>query len=221
MSRFLVLFLLFFPIFSYSQMASIELVDKPVPQPVSKEEGVLKWNAQQTGYRELTEGSKEFLYWLNFCRSNPERFWDSVIVPVLKAFPNLKGPESESLYKDLVSAGPLPMFALNTTLIKTAQAHAADITAKSAQPGHNSTDGIDFGTRMKRAGIKYCAGENIAITSRQGTLLSVLLLYLDIGLPDKGHRKSLLNPALKETGIGSMPYGKDQFFFVQDLSCAQ
>jgi hypothetical protein len=220
MLRVLLLLLISFPSFSYSQMASIELISKPVPQPVVREESVTKWNAQQPGYQGLSEGSKEFLYWVNFCRSNPERFWDSVIRPVLKAFPNLKGPESESLYKDLLSNGSLPMFTLNTTLTRTAQAHATDITSKSARPGHNSTDGTDFGTRMKRAGIRACANENIAITS-QSTLLSVLLLYLDIGLPDKGHRKSLLNASLKETGIGSASYGKDQFFFVQDLSCAQ
>jgi hypothetical protein len=220
MLRVLLLLLISFPSFSYSQMASIELISKPVPQPVVREESVTKWNTQQPGYQGLSEGSKEFLYWVNFCRSNPERFWDSVIRPVLKAFPNLKGPESESLYKDLLSNGPLPMFTLNTTLTRTAQSHATDITSKSARPGHNSTDGTDFGTRMKRAGIRSCANENIAITS-QSTLLSVLLLYLDIGLPDKGHRKSLLNASLKETGIGSAPYGKDQFFFVQDLSCSQ
>jgi hypothetical protein len=220
MFRVLLLLLFSFPFLSYSQMASIELISKTVPQPVSLEKPVTKWNTQQPGYQGLSEGSKEFLYWVNFCRSNPVRFWDSVIQPVLKAFPNLRGPESESLYKDLMANGPLPMFVLNTTLTRLAQAHAADITSKSARPSHTSTDGTDFGTRIKRAGIKFCANENIAITG-QSTLLSVLLLYLDIGLPDKGHRKSLLNPLLKESGIGSAPYGKDQLFFVQDLSCAQ
>jgi hypothetical protein len=220
MFRVFVFLLLSFPLLSRSQMASIELISKDVPEPLTREENVVKWNAQQPGYQGLNDRSKEFLYWVNFCRSNPERFWDSVIRPVLKAFPNLKGPESESLYKDLLNQGPLPMFALNTSLIRTAQSHATDITSKSARPSHTGTDGTDFGTRIKRAGIRSCASENIAITS-QSTLLSVLLLYLDIGLPDKGHRKSLLNPSHKETGIGSAPYGKDQFFFVQDLSCSQ
>ena len=75
---------------------------------------------------------------------------------------------------------------------------------------------------MNRAGIKYCANENISISS-QSILLSVLLLYLDIGLPNLGHRKALLNPSLVETGIGSASYGKEmgQFFLVQDLACLQ
>ncbi len=220
MFRLLSLLLLFVPFVSFAQMASVLLEVKPTPQPVTREANIVKWNTEQPGYQGLSEESKTFLYWVNFGRSNPERFWDSVVIPVLQAFPRLKGPESESLYKDMKAAGPLSMFSLNASLIKTAQAHATDIGGKSAQPGHTSTDGTDFGTRMKKAGIRACASENIAISS-QSTLLAVLLLYLDIGLPDKGHRKSLLNPNHKETGIGSAPYGKDQSFFVQDLSCAQ
>ena len=79
---------------------------------------------------------------------------------------------------------------------------------------------MDFGTRMKQAGIKYCANENISLSS-QSVLLSVLLLYLDIGLPGLGHRKALLDPSLREIGVGSALYGKDQYFLVQDLACSQ
>lgn len=216
----LLLFLFLIPFTGTSQMASIELESKPVPVPSTRESSVVKWNAEQPGYAGLSQESKDFFYWVNYCRSSPEKFWDSVVQPVLKAFPALKGPDSESLYKDLLKAGPLSMFKLNSSLVNTAQAHALDQARKSRQLGHNSSDGTSFGIRMKNAGIKRCANENIALAS-QGTILAVLLLYLDIGVQDKGHRKSLLDPNLKENGIGSAPYGKDQVFFVQDLSCAQ
>jgi uncharacterized protein YkwD len=73
---------------------------------------------------------------------------------------------------------------------------------------------------MKRAGIHTCASENISI-GYQEVLMSVVLLYLDIGLPEMGHRKTLLNPTLTEIGIGCTNYGKDQVFIVEDFACTQ
>lgn len=209
-----------FPLFSFGQMASIELDAKRLPEPVIRDTAVDQWNQSQYNFKDLSAKAQDFLYWINLCRNNPSRFWDSVMAPAILCFPQLNGQEAKSLRADLVRSGRLPMFSINRDLAQTAQFHALDIGSKSARPSHTSTDGTDFGARMKRAGIKHCANENIAISS-QSTLLAVLLLYLDIGLPEQGHRKSLLNPMLVETGIGASKYGKDQYFFVQDLSCAQ
>lgn len=203
-----------------AQMASVELVVKPTPEPRTRNIAVDEWNKAQQGFQELSKESKEFLYWVNYCRSNPKQYWDSVFLPVANAFPPLSGPDSKTLYQDLMKTGPLPMFSLNGALIATAQAHARDIGLGGKPASHNSSNGTNFGTRMKNAGIRACASENIAISS-QSVLVAVLLLYLDIGLAEKGHRKSLLNPSHRETGIGSAPYGKGQTFLVQDLSCAQ
>ncbi len=199
----------------------IELQERKVPEPINRNLAVDTWNLSQKGYQQLPEESKQLLYWTNFCRNNPIKFWDSVIMPVLTTFPTLKGKESESLQKELYAKGNLPMFVLNEKLVTIAQAHAEDIGRKKANPSHNSTNGTDFGTRLKRSGIKYCGSENISVSS-QSVLLSVILLYLDIRLPDMGHRKALMDPKLVEIGVGSAPYGKDgSYFLVQDFSCAQ
>jgi uncharacterized protein YkwD len=100
------------------------------------------------------------------------------------------GQEAASLKADLKKVRkPFPMLALNDSLIKTAQYHASDIATKNAALSHTSTNGTDFGSRMKKAGIKYCASENISITS-QSILIAAASLYLDIGLPSQGHRKT-------------------------------
>jgi uncharacterized protein YkwD len=52
-------------------------------------------------------------------------------------------------------------------------------------------------------------------------LLSIAMLYLDFGLEDLGHRKTLLNPEYISIGIGAIQYGKDELFFVQDFACDQ
>lgn len=212
--------LLALPFISFSQLSLVELEDKPVPEPLSTEEVILRWNKSQVNYQKLPAESKEMLYWTNFCRANPRKFWDTVVVPVLAAFPDLDKSEARSLKTDLFATGPLPLFTLNSSLIETAQLHASDIGGHHGPLGHTSTDGTDFGTRMKRINIKRCAAENIAMSSHS-TLLAVVLLYLDIGLPEKGHRKALLDPNLREIGIGSAKYGQGQYFLVQDMACAQ
>lgn len=221
MIRLSLFLLLAFPLISFSQLSIVELDSKKVPEPITRDTVVDAWNLLQPGYEKLSKQAKELLYWTNYCRNNPQKFWDSVALPVINTFPKeLNKQEAKSLRLDLIRMGQLPMFKLNPILTKTAQAHAIDIAGKTALPNHNSTNGTDFGTRMKQAGIKYCANQNIALSS-QGVLLSVMLLYLDIGLPNLGHRKTLLDANLREIGVGAAFYGVDQYFLVQDFACLQ
>lgn len=216
-----ILFLFFLlPFISFSQMASIELEDKAVPTPMTRDMDVERFNQSQLKYYQLSADAKEFYYWVNYSRRNPKGFWDSVAKPIIDAFPTLNVAEARSLKVDLYKANGLSMFSLNDTLIRLARLHANDISVNKARPSHTSTNGTDFGSRMNKAGIYNCAGENISI-SGQGVLMAVLLLYLDINLPDLGHRKTLLDPLLVETGIGIAKYGKEHLFIVQDFACLQ
>jgi hypothetical protein len=220
MRSFLTLAFLCFHFLSFSQISVIELEEKRVPEPITRDSVVDQWNQSQPGYQKLPNEAKQLLYWTNYARNNPVKFWDSAIAPALATFKPLNTPEAVSLKKDFLRVGKLPMFVLNETLVGTAQSHASDIGGKKAPLSHTSTNGADFGTRIKKAGIRYCANENISLSS-QSILLSLILLYLDIRLPDMGHRKTLLDMNLKEIGIGSSRYGSDQYFLVQDFACAQ
>lgn len=220
MRKTLVFALLIIPLLSFSQLSVVELEAKRVPEPLTRDAEVEQWNLSQPGYPLLPKEAKDLLYWTNYSRKNPKQFWDSAVVPILTLFPSLNKAEARSLDLTLGRIGSLPMFTLNAQLVKTAQAHAADIAGKNVRPSHTSTNGTDFGTRMKLAGIRRCANENISLSS-QSILLSVVLLYLDIGLPELGHRKTLLDGNLREIGVGSALYGKDQWFLVQDFACQQ
>lgn len=220
MQRLLLLFFLLIPAFAFSQLTEIELEVRKIPEHTRKDSAVESWNRAQPAYEKLSAQAKEMLYWTNLCRNNPRRFWDSAIVPLLKLFPKLNKTEAKSLELDLKAAGALPMFRLNEILVRTAQSHADDIAGKRIRPSHNSSDGTEFGTRMQAAGIRKCANENIALSS-QGVLLSVVLLYLDIDNASMGHRRALLDPDLREIGIGAALYGQDQYFLVQDFACSQ
>ncbi len=221
MKHIAILVLLLLPFTTFSQIKSLVLEDKPIPKPNQIDSTVLSWDEAQPGFTTMNKTSKDFFYWVNYSHTNPKRFWDSVVQPIIIAFPSLQSSYSESLKQDLYNQPKLPLFKLNAILLKTSQAHATDIGVKEGKPGHTSTNGTTFTQRVEAAGVRNCAGENVSL-GNVDPVLSLVLLYIDYGLPNLGHRKSLLNPNYTETGIGSSLYGNTgSQFIVQDFSCAQ
>lgn len=193
-------------------------VGAKVPSPKIKIEAIEKFNSQQINYAELTQHEQEVYYYTNVARNNPAYFWDSVINPILIAFPQLKGKNANSLKSDLQRVSQLPMFTLQSKLNATAKFHSNDMAnAKGEYFSHNSTNGKSFVDRMKEAGINAYIAENISM-GQQAIILSVVLLYLDIGVPDLGHRKTLLDAKYTQVGLGVSYKTNEQFYIVQDFS---
>jgi hypothetical protein len=191
-----------------------------IPYPKVTDKLVSDWNSQQKDFAKLSNQEQEFYYWVNYSRLNPRLFFDSVVVPVSEVYPQLKGSNYQSLYNDVNRISSLPLLNLNDGLIKMAKAHALDIVSHDAKPSHNSTDGQTFSDRFKQKNFKYCGGENISFGGGEPIFLLVLL-YLDINVPELGHRKALLNPNYTETGIGVANYSNGNIFLVEDFSCRQ
>jgi len=198
----------------------VTLEQRTINWNIQKDTSVVSWNSSFKGYETLTTQEKDIFYWTNYSRKNAVKFWDSVVMPLISIYPQLSGKYAASLKADLFKAGSLPMFALNVTLNQTAKAHAFDIGEKSVTVSHTSTNGTPFSKRLQDAGIKYCGSENMSLGTGD-VIISLALLYLDIGLENLGHRKTLLNPSYAEIGIGATTYGGNQTFFVQDFSCKQ
>jgi hypothetical protein len=201
-----------------AQLSEVELEIKPVPTPVSRDKAILEWNRSFPAFASMNTREQECLYWVNLARKNPQYFCDSVLNPILQAFPALRGRESAALKKDLIAAGSLAMFSPHSLLNKTARTHATDISRKKSPISHSSTNGTSFADRMRLSGINTCAGENISL-GNQGVLLSVVLLYLDMNLTPAAHRQTLLNKQYTQIGLGCVEYDTDNFFLVQDFSC--
>jgi hypothetical protein len=198
------------------------LTDTKIPEPEKTDEQVLEWNKSQLVGKNNSPQEQEFLYWVNYSRKNPSEFYENAIKGIIKIYPQLKGKNLESLETDLKNSASLPMFTLNDNLNLMAQSHSRDITSNNASPSHVSTNGDGFTERFKEAGLKNCGGENISFTGGDGNaLLMLVLLYLDINVPDLGHRKALLNPLFTETGIGISTYKNGNTFLVEDFSCSQ
>lgn len=201
-----------------AQLSEVELEVRSVPTPTTRDAAILDWNRSFPAFSAMNAREQECLYWVNLTRKNPTFFCDSILTPILAAFPPLRGKEAAALKKDLLAAGSLPLFSPNALLNASARAHAKDISSKKVPISHTSTNGNSFADRMRLAEINTCAGENISL-GNQGVLLSVVLLYLDMGLTPAAHRQTLLSKQYVHIGLGCVDYGNDNFFLVQDFSC--
>lgn len=89
--------------------------------------------------------------------------------------------------------GPL---TLNSKLTLAAQRHTDDMVARHFF-SHTNPDGVDFATRISRAGYTWStAGENIA--QGQQTPADVM----DAWMHSPGHRANILNCSFKDIGVG-------------------
>lgn len=209
------------PLISIGQhMGSTTLELKTLPIHTMSDVALLNNINGYTESAALNATQKEWFYWTNYSRSDPRRFWDSIIQPLLKAYPNLKNSYSVSLKKELYSTPSLPLLKPNAKLAAAALSLAEALAEKKASPSHTSPSGATFDDRMKSISIQKCAGENISF-GPPNTVLMLVLLYIDEGVPDLGHRKSLLNPSFVEMGIGVGNYPEGKKLVVQDFSCEQ
>ena len=196
--------------------------DLPIPHPKAINQNVVKWNEEQQEYSRLSEREAQFYYWVNYSRNDPATFFDSAVMPIVGIYPQLKGQYLASLKSDLQTSMALPLLSLNADLIKMATSHAKDITNNNATPSHSSTNGQTFGERFKSFHLRTCGGENISFGAGDSDpLFALVILYLDINVPELGHRKALLNRNFVLTGISFANYKNGNTFIVEDFACSQ
>jgi len=216
------LFVAFFiPLVSFSQhFGTTTLAVKTLPSLPPKNPTIIDFLNKNPGYNSLNPTLKEWFYWTNYSRNNPIGFWDSVVSPILKIYPDFKNSYTHSLEKDLNNTAPLPLVKPNLKLLNTSLSLAKELAAQNASPSHTSPSGATFPDRMKAAGIRNCAGENISF-GPQNPVLMLVLLYIDQNVPGLGHRHSLLNPSFQEMGVGVADYADKNAIVIQDFACLQ
>jgi len=218
--RFLLIVFLI-PTLTHAQhFGATTLTTKPLPNLPARSDSIDKFLKSNPTYHLLNPVGKDWFYWTNYSRNNPKRFWDSIVSPILKVYPNLKNSYTSSLEKDLTTSPPLPLLSPNESLISTSESLAKELAESNSSPSHTSPSGIAFPERMKSKGIKNCAGENISY-GPPNPVLMLVLLYIDQGVPQLGHRKSLLNPSFVEMGIGDAVYKNNNTIIIQDFACKQ
>lgn len=220
--KLLLALLLTLPVVSISQRTTTTVMTvKPLPPLPPKDPSLSAYVNSFAELKGLPASFQDWFYWTNYSRQRPKAFWDSVVVPILNTYPHMNTGYAASLKKELYQSKGYPLIKPNAQLLKAAQNHAFDL-ARNA-PGtisHSSTNGTPFEQRIFKAGIQKCAAENLSL-GPLNPVLSLILLYIDEGLPGLGHRKNLMNPYYVEMGIGVAKTKGELSVVVQDFACDQ
>jgi len=105
----------------------------------------------------------------------------------------------------LKSTSPCPILKLSKGLSQAAREHMED-QGPEGLISHNGTDHSTPKERMNRFGqLDISYGENINygdFTARE----IVMMLIIDDGVPDRGHRKNIFNPSFTVVGVSCGPH---------------
>jgi len=160
---------------------------------------------------------------MNLLRTNPRSFID-----VLKEYrKNFRGKklclpgEIPLVTKEGVAAveeaigfiekvDRLEPFELSPGMSRAAADHVGDLGPRGSH-GHFGSDGSSPTDRLERYGnLKVALAENLGFGEKTGRRM-VIMLLIDDGVPQRGHRKNMFNPAFKVVGVacgGHEIYGK-------------
>jgi uncharacterized protein YkwD len=100
----------------------------------------------------------------------------------------------------LNAESPLGTYTRNRLLDLTARDHQRD-QEQTGEVGHDGSDGSNPGTRAQRYARFSMLGENIAYGKFDNGQDLGYALFIDDGVPDRGHRVNMLEPDFREVGI--------------------
>lgn len=197
----------------------IVLQDKPFVYNVNRDTAVWNRLTANSTFRLLPTMEQELFYWTNLMRKNPPAFCKTVVKEFLHQFPEANSAESRSLINDLKQTKTgLPFLLPDEGLIRMAKTHAADLKSRGGIISHQSSSGKGFVDRIKEVGGYRCGAENVFVGTPQALEVLILLL-IDKGVRDKGHRKNLLDPSFTLMGVSFVETGKGKVILVQNFGC--
>lgn len=212
-----ILFLLFSPLV-FSQGMLI-LQDKAFIIEQKRDLVIWKRLMEEPGFAKLDSVSKEFFYWTNIFRNRPIIFYRNVIVEFIQQFPEANTPDFKSLESDIrLSSDSLSLLFPDEGLSKMATDHCKDLIKRGSIISHVSARGKGFSDRLNSFGNYYCGAENI-YTGSNDPLKALILLLIDNGVKDKGHRKNLLNPDFGIMGVAYITPANGKSVLVQEIAC--
>ncbi|WP_336514786.1 CAP domain-containing protein [Pollutibacter soli] len=211
----LIVFILFVSI--ASGQGTMELEDRLFVVNEKRVEKIDEYLDQFVFINNLDKEEQELFYWVNVLRANPGLFLEKYVRPFLEQFPEARGGASRSLISDLKNQPSLPLMEPRKDLSDISRKHTRDLAINTNGISHSSSDGKSFAQRMAAEGIT-CAGENILI-GKSDALKAIILLLIDEGVANRGHRKALLNSGFNLIGVSIYPRKDGQYILDQLFSC--
>ena len=165
---------------------------------------------------------QEMIDEINLLRQNPSGYVPYVQEYIMSMEKEIqKDPSMANMYLDEISTAyeliktlritdPLSTLRPHEGVYDAAKIHGQDLR-KNTQFGHIGSDGSYPWDRIIKAAPDLSDGNENLVGGPYEVRQAVILLLVDAGIPDRGHRKTLLNPhwsfiACHELGqIGTMP----------------
>ena len=112
---------------------------------------------------------------------------------------------------------PLPYLIASKGMSKAAE-DMVRMQGTTSQIGHKGRDGSSFADRVSRYGTwEGSCSENIDYGNNNARRI-VMALIIDDGVSNRGHRKSIFNPAFKRVGLACGQHQRFQYMCVIELA---
>ncbi len=149
---------------------------------------------------------------INWVRSHPTEYAEH-----LRDGPETQGTDEAIDY--LERRAPAPPLQFNDRLVASAADHAADEGRHGAFT-HTGSDGSSAGQRMHRFGVWAGMMAEEMSAGEQSPDDIVRQLIIDEDVPGRGHRNDLMDPFLKQAGVGCASHPVYGLICVIDLASA-
>ncbi|MGZ4089608.1 MAG: CAP domain-containing protein [Bacteroidia bacterium] len=189
-----------------------------------------EWNASQLdlgrGFDRLSESEADVLFEINKARTNPKKYAEMYIKPMLEFFNGnlykgyLETKEGAAAVEDCIKS-------MNTTVnlqplipdekvIKLARYHT-NKQSQTKETGHDTPGGKSFDKRFKKYLKKgFLVGETVSYGEKDARAI-VIQLLIDDGVRGRGHRKNILEPKYTHTGIAAGPHLRYEYMCTIDF----
>jgi len=193
----------------------------------------LHWNIKEldTGRDSLylTEIEKDVILEMNMVRSNPKKYAELYLKPMLSKFQgnvyrasdcNIQTMEGKAAVKECIDVlskeRTLDLLYPNKKIRKMAK-YLVDLQGVTEHIGHNTPQGETFIQRVKRFKIPYfLVGENIDYGNNSAREIITALL-IDDNYPSRAHRDNILNNFYNKVGVYFGSHKKYKYMFVTDF----
>ena len=179
----------------------------------------------------LSAIAKDVVLELNRVRADPKGYAERHLVPRRSRFDGrvyrmservrIRTHEGVAALEEAIEAlrgtAPRPVLQPSAALSRAARDHVRD-SGPGGRLGHAGSDGSSPRDRIERHGQwQHRFGENIAYGISDAREI-VIQLLIDDGVPDRGHRRNILEPGFRVVGTHFGPHAQYERMLVMDFA---
>ena len=173
-----------------------------------------KSGVYQARSKEPTAHETLILEYINRCRANPTQ--EAAIIIEAGRVP--KNVDAAMFQREMEQASPAPPLVFNLNLVKAARWHSwyqiKHGQTHFEEPGASGFTGVKPNDRTRKAGFQERHVSENVFSKGRNPWYSHCGFIVDWGAgpggmqPERGHRRSILNPRFRSIGVAALVYGK-------------